>query len=127
MLARRLIRIAIAYFAIGISLGMFMGIQQDFRLAHVHSHLNLLGWVALALIGLAYRAFPVLERGWLPQAHFWLHNLGLPLFMGGFALSVIGGTKHIAPIAIGSSLVALGVALLTVHVLLALRKPEIPV
>lgn len=123
MLARRLLLIAFAYFVLGIGLGIYMGAAQDFRFTHVHAHLNLLGWVALALIALAYRAFPELERGALAQAHFWLHNLGLPVFMGGFAWNVIAGEKQVAPLAIGSLAIGLGVLLLAWQAALRLRGP----
>ena len=37
-------RTAIAFFVLGVGLGMYMGMNQDFRLMHVHAHVNLLGW-----------------------------------------------------------------------------------
>ena len=39
----------------GMSLGIFMGMSRDFTLAPVHAHINLLGWVTLALYGLYHR------------------------------------------------------------------------
>jgi hypothetical protein len=123
MLSRRLLLIAFAYFVLGIGLGIYMGAAQDFRFVHVHAHLNLLGWVALALIALAYRAYPELERGALAHAHFWLHNLGLPIFMGGFAWNVVVGEKHAAPLAIGSLAIGVGVLLLALQAALRLRGP----
>jgi hypothetical protein len=38
----------------------------------VHAHLNLLGWVTLALFGLYYRAFPAAADTTLAKAQFWL-------------------------------------------------------
>ena len=35
----------------GMSLGIWMGMHEDFTLAPVHAHINLLGWVTLALYG----------------------------------------------------------------------------
>ncbi|WP_149537371.1 hypothetical protein [Siccirubricoccus phaeus] len=46
---------------VGVAMGIAMGITHDFHLAPVHAHLNLLGWASLALMGLTYRAWPVLE------------------------------------------------------------------
>jgi hypothetical protein len=40
---------------VGMCLGFYMGINQDFTLAPVHAHLNLLGWVSLFLLGIYYR------------------------------------------------------------------------
>ena len=121
MLSRRLIKISVVYFLLAIVLGNFMGIQQDFRLKHVHVHIALLGWLSLAVVGVLYRVYPELERGWLPQAHFWLHNVGMVPFMGGFAYFSVTGEHVLAPIAIGSLVVSLAVVVLAVHVLLRLR------
>jgi hypothetical protein len=45
--------IAAAIFGVaGMSMGLFMGIGGDFSLAHAHSHINLTGWVTLAIYGL---------------------------------------------------------------------------
>ena len=36
----------------GMGLGIFMAVSQDFTLMPAHAHLNLLGWVSMALYGL---------------------------------------------------------------------------
>ena len=38
----------------GMSLGLYMGGRQDFTLAPLHAHINLLGWVTPALYGTFY-------------------------------------------------------------------------
>lgn len=123
MMSVRLIRTAVAFFVAGVALGLYMGAAQDFRFLHVHAHLNLLGWVALGLAGLLYAVHPQLQRGWLPQAHYWLHTLGLLLFMGAFAWGNVSGTKPVAGVALGASAVALGVLLFAVNVFWRLRAP----
>jgi cbb3-type cytochrome oxidase subunit 1 len=123
MMSVRLIRTAVAFFVVGVALGLYMGAAQDFRFQHVHAHLNLLGWVALGLAGLLYSVHPQLQRGWLPQAHYWLHTLGLLLFMGAFAWGNVSGAKPVAGVAIGASAVALGVLLFAVNVFWRLRAP----
>ncbi|QGZ95885.1 hypothetical protein [Terricaulis silvestris] len=45
---------------VGETLGIHMGISQDFTLVPAHVHLNLLGWVTLAAFGLMHRAYPAL-------------------------------------------------------------------
>ncbi|HVK32878.1 MAG TPA: hypothetical protein VM845_10275 [Burkholderiaceae bacterium] len=121
MLAHRLFHAATVFFVLGVGLGIFMGARQDFRLMHVHAHINLLGWVSLGLIGLLYMSRPQLQDGWMPHAHFWLHSVGLVVFMGGFAWSRLSGTFQIVPVAGGSSMLALGVLLFALHVLRWLR------
>jgi hypothetical protein len=39
----------------GMVMGIVMGISQDFTLAPAHAHLNLLGWVTMAIYGLYHR------------------------------------------------------------------------
>jgi hypothetical protein len=46
---------AAAFGVAGTALGTAMGMLGDFTLAHAHAHVNLLGWVTLALYGLYYR------------------------------------------------------------------------
>ena len=46
---------AAAFAVAGTALGSAMGIGGDFTLAHAHAHINLLGWVTLALYGLYHR------------------------------------------------------------------------
>jgi hypothetical protein len=121
-LSKRLIYTALIYFVVGVSLGMYMGITHDFSLRHVHVHINLLGWVALGIVGAFYAAYPALQRGWMAHAHYWLHTAGVAIFMGGFAWGVIGGEFVFAPVAIGSTMTALAVLLLSVHVFRVLPK-----
>ena len=54
----------------GEALGIWMGANENFALAPVHAHTNLIGWVTLSLYGLAHRAYPTLARSRLamPQA-----------------------------------------------------------
>lgn len=123
MLSIRLIHTAVLFFVVGVALGMYMGIAQDFRFAHVHAHLNLLGWVALGLVGLLYHAQPLLARGVLAHAHYWLHTVGLVVFMSGHAFAMVSGTKPVAVIGGGATMVAAGVVLLAVNVFTRLRAP----
>lgn len=48
----RFLLIAVAVALVGMCGGIFMAATQDFTLAPAHAHLNLLGWVTLALYGL---------------------------------------------------------------------------
>jgi cbb3-type cytochrome oxidase subunit 1 len=121
-LATRLIHTAVAFFVVGVALGTAMGATQDFRFVHVHAHINLLGWVALALIGLIYRLHPHLQQGWLAQAHYWLHTIGLIVFMGSFAWGLFAGVKPVPFIATGATMVSLAVLLFAANVFTRLRS-----
>jgi cbb3-type cytochrome oxidase subunit 1 len=126
LLSNRFLRTAVVFFVVGVCMGMYMGITHDFRFVHVHAHLNLLGWVALGLAGLIYAANPQLEEGRWVDAHYWLHTVGLVLFMGGFAYGTISGSFAIVPVALGSSMVAAGVLVFAINVMARIgRRPQV--
>ena len=82
-LARNLLRCAAVYALLGIGLGIAMGIQHDFVNRGIHVHANLVGWLSMAAMALAYRVFPQLAQSKLATVHFWAHNLGLPIMLVG--------------------------------------------
>jgi hypothetical protein len=106
-LSRRFLLSAIAAGVVGMSMGIYMGVSQDHSLAHVHAHVNLLGWVSLALYGLVYQAAPALAAGRLPQVQFWLSVLG-PLAMCGGLAARGEGIEGMFPLIGGGALVTAG-------------------
>ncbi|HWU70834.1 MAG TPA: hypothetical protein VN017_05730 [Pseudoxanthomonas sp.] len=89
-MAQRFIWIAVLYLIVGASLGLYMGMTQNFSLMPVHAHVLLAGWLSLAMAGVVYRLWPAAAQTRLAQAHFWLHNLGLPAFMLALAAHLTG-------------------------------------
>lgn len=83
----------------GVSMGIWMGIAQDFQFAPVHAHLNLLGWASLALFGLTYRAYPEMAESRLARLHLMLTAPSAVLFPLGIALSILGVTILVAVMA----------------------------
>jgi cytochrome c oxidase cbb3-type subunit 1 len=83
----------IIYSIIGFSWGALMGGLPAFRhivdsgvhghrIVLAHTHINLLGWVEMAIFGSIYYLIPRLVRRpifslLLVKIHFWLHNFGL--------------------------------------------------
>jgi cbb3-type cytochrome oxidase subunit 1 len=115
------LRLATIYFALAVGLGIAMGIAGDHRLFPVHAHLNLLGWVSMALIGLIYRSFPEAGRNRLARTQFWLHNLALPVMMTTLALKLLGNAEIEPVLAASSLVVAVAVVLFTLNLLLHAR------
>lgn len=74
---------------VGMSLGVWMGANQDFVLRPVHAHVNLLGFASMMLFGLFYRAFPAAGRGVLPMAHFVLSVIGFLILMPSLTLMLL--------------------------------------
>jgi cbb3-type cytochrome oxidase subunit 1 len=102
-------RTAILLAICGIVLGIFMGINQDFRLAHMHAHLNLLGWVSFFVFGGFYALAPQAAKGVLPKVHYTLCLIGLLVFMSGLIGIALGDDMALAPLAaVGSLLILVG-------------------
>jgi len=84
------LRLGVLSALVGMTLGVWMGANQDFVLRPVHAHINLLGFASMMLFGLFYRAFPAAGRGWLPMSHFVLAVLGFLILMPSLALMLLG-------------------------------------
>ncbi|WP_232695733.1 cytochrome-c oxidase [Brevibacillus daliensis] len=109
-MATRFIKIAVIYFVLAIVLGVYMGMTKSFQYASVHAHLNLLGWVSLALVGLIYHMYPQAARTKLASWHFWLHNLGLPIMQGSLFLMILTATESfVIGTIVGSIIAGVGV------------------
>ena len=81
---------------VGVSMGVFMGAAHDFTLMPVHAHLNLLGWVSLALFGLVHRAYPQLGEYRSAKLHLALCAPAAVLLPAGIAVAVIADQPGLA-------------------------------
>jgi cbb3-type cytochrome oxidase subunit 1 len=104
-----MIRLAVVYFVVGIALGLQMAASNDFTLAPVHAHLNLLGWVSLAIFAGVYRIWPATERSRLARLHGWLYNIGLPFMMLGLGMLLRQAPNAAVFLGGGGALVILGI------------------
>ena len=121
-MSQRFIHIAVAYLVAGATLGLAMGISQKFALQPVHAHILLAGWLSLAMAGAIYKLYPAAAATKLATAHFWLHNVGLPIFMAGLAAVISTGNQGLIPIvATGASLVLIGFYCFAMNIWLRLR------
>lgn len=102
---------AVAAGLAGMCLGLAMGMTEEFTLSPAHAHLNLLGWVTMALMGLYYRgagsAYQALARvqAGLAAAGFWL----MPLSLGALLWTE---DDRLLPLVAAGSLLALGAMVL---------------
>jgi cbb3-type cytochrome oxidase subunit 1 len=69
---RDFLRIAVIYALVAMFLGITMGIREDFTQASTHAHLNLVGWVSMALYALVYRQYPAAAQSRFAMLHFWI-------------------------------------------------------
>ena len=115
VMAARLLHLSAIYLVVGACLGMYMGISQNFSLMPVHAHVLLAGWLTMAMAGVAYKTWPKAATTVLARAHFWLHNLGLPVFMVGLGLMMTGHGKQVLTILVGASTFLLGLVCLALN------------
>ena len=111
---------------IGMSLGIQMGMAEDFTLSPAHAHLNLLGWVTMALMGLYYRGSAAAH--WrlarvqvaLGATGFWVMPLGLGVYLG------TGDTSFVPVVIAGSVLALLAMLLFAAIVVTEVRARAVP-
>lgn len=102
----------------GMTLGIVMGLAQDFTLSPAHAHLNLLGWVTMAVYGLYHRSIGR-TGGWLGWTQVVAGALGAVLMSGGLGLYLQTGDQGYMPIVvIGSLLAFLAMAMFVVIILI---------
>ncbi|OUM88645.1 MAG: cytochrome-c oxidase [Bacillus thermozeamaize] len=121
----RFFKIAVIYFLIGLGVGLYMSSFQDLRFGSLHAHINLLGWVSMALFGVIYHLFPQAGNHALAKWHFWLYNIGVPLMM--IFLFLLIATQNVAwelGIIPGAILVVLGAICLLVNVFKHVRSSK---
>ena len=114
-MSTRFLRIAAVYFVVAVGLGLYMGITEKLTQVPVHAHLNLLGWVSMALFGLIYHAFPAAAQTRLATWHFWIHNLSLPAFMGALFAMLTGNTALADIVGIFATIMLIGIVLFAVN------------
>lgn len=105
----------------GAGLGIKMGVSEDFQLAPVHAHINLVGWASLALFGLVYRAYPKLAERKLALVHFILSSSSAILLPLGIGFAILRNQPAIAIVA--SLLWVGGVLVFLAQLISLLREP----
>ena len=102
----------------GVSLGIWMGTNENFTLAPVHAHINLIGWASMGLIGtffaVASDSAPR-KLGWVSYA---LMTLGLLIMAPSLSLLLLGNKKVVPFLGISEIMVALGLLTFFVTVLI---------
>ena len=104
-IATRFLLAAAVYGLMGMVLGMVMGARQDFVLLPVHAHLNLLGWVTLAIYGITYQVFPAMAASRIATTQFYTANIGVIVLMPSLAGFLLGHTGALPAMIAGQILV----------------------
>jgi cbb3-type cytochrome oxidase subunit 1 len=112
---RWFIAIAAVFAMLGMTFGIAMGMRGDFTYADVHAHANLVGWVTLAIFGLAYRSYPKMAECRLTAVHFCVAITGAVLFVPG--IFIVIKLHSMGPVILGSLLTLASTAIFLVNFL----------
>jgi hypothetical protein len=102
-------RLAVIWFVAGVAFGIGMAASHDHAMFPVHAHINLLGWVSMAIFAAFYRAWPRAAAAKLARWHFWLYVPAHFVMMVALALLYTGMGAIEPLVAVASIVVALGV------------------
>ena len=108
---------------LGMLAGMYMGSIEDFRLAPAHAHLNLLGWVNMALYGTFYALTAKTLRRSLAWTNYALSTTGVVLLIPTLGYMLLTGAKtYLLVMIAGEVLTVLALLVFLVSVVRELRR-----
>lgn len=93
-----LFRISVSIGLLGMMFGVAMGMTQNFKLAPAHAHLNLIGYVAMFLSALYYRAVPEAAASRLAPIQAVVSVVGAIVFPIGIACVLLGDRARFKPV-----------------------------
>lgn len=103
------------YAVLGMTFGLVMAASGDHTLAPAHGHLNLLGWVTIALYGAFYTLVPHAAESRLARLQVLLAEIGVVTAVPGIAMAIMGMGEGLAKV---GSLIILAAMLLFVFIVI---------
>lgn len=79
---------ATLYVTIGMAWGIHMSATADHSMAPAHAHLNLIGWVTMALFGVYYHLVPKAAESVLAKIHFAVATAGVLVIVPGIVMAL---------------------------------------
>ena len=116
MLSIWFFRTAILFLIAGICLGLYMSITHEFAATGAHAHINLLGWVTMAIFGIYYALNPVQAASRIARLQYFIYTLGI-LVMAPSLFLMLSGNPAMEPLVAISSLVTFSGLLLFAFIL----------
>lgn len=101
----------------GMIAGVMMGATQDFRLAPAHAHLNLLGWVTMALYGTFYALTAKTMSKRLAWTNYAVSAAGVLIMIPSLAYFLLGHTSMVPIMGVGEGLTILGLLTFMISVI----------
>jgi hypothetical protein len=104
-------RTALLWFAIAVSLGLYMGVTQQFQFTPAHAHVGVLGWLSSGVFAFLHsisRPWP--EGARAPVLHWAAHTLGVAIMTLGLFVAIGLQKQALMPVVeIGATLTVLAV------------------
>jgi hypothetical protein len=118
--------IGVVYLLLGMMWGMHMGESEDFTMMPAHAHLNLLGWVTMAIYGTFYALTHASLSPKLAWTNFALAAGGVVVMIPSLAL-YLGShdAKFIPGLVAGEILTVLSLLVFAVSVYRELTRPRL--
>ena len=116
LVSRLFFRTAILFLIGGIGIGLHMAMSQDHTAATAHAHINLLGWVTMAIFGVYYALNPVKAARRLALVQYGVYTLGVLMMAPSLYLLMEGHTALEPLVGIASMITFAGVILFGVVV-----------
>jgi hypothetical protein len=91
----------------GMGLGEYMGAAEDFRLTPVHAHINLVGWVTMALYGTFYALTAKTHSRRLAWTNYILGTVSVIVMAPSLSAFVLTQNKSYLAVLIGGELLAM--------------------
>jgi hypothetical protein len=124
-MAIRCLKFAGIYLLIGMTMGIAIGVTERFALAPAHAHINLLGWVTLALAAVTFTVWPQSATTRLARAFFWLYNLALPVTLLALSLVLLGLAQWTPLLIAGQLGIYVAAILFVANLLLSVRDASV--
>jgi hypothetical protein len=126
-------RVSAAFFGLGVVCllmgmmwGMHMGESEDFTLMPAHAHLNLLGWVTMAIYGIFYALTHASLKPKLAWTNFILAAIGVAAMIPSLALYLPAhDAKYIPGIIVGEIATVLSLLVFMISVFRELVRPRL--
>lgn len=114
VLAQLYFKTAIIFLIVGIAAGIHMSISGDHGVTGAHAHINLLGWVTMALFGTYFAFEPDKARWRLARIQYGVYTLGVVVMMPSLYFMLMGNPALEPLVAVSSLVVFAGVLLFAV-------------
>lgn len=108
------------YSVFGMAVGLYQHLSHDKKPIPFHGHLDSLGWLSLAVIGVICQIYPWAREHRLAILQFWLLELGTLLMLGGLPIAVVLQWTRV-PVTAGAIMVPIGFVVFSMVMLSGLK------